>query len=88
MALAFYPPWNHGSRAISRILHWIPRWVAVRLHPKASSLRQSSRTPFGACMMRAPLHSDHDITISRMLLRIAYDSQVPHVTHDPVRLPG
>ena len=34
------------------------------------------------------LHSDHAVTRSRMVLRIAYEIQVPHITRDPVREPG
>ena len=34
------------------------------------------------------LHSDHAMTSSRMVLRTAYENQIPHVTRDPVREPG
>ena len=89
---------HHGSRILSpmepRIPNEIPdpaldsaldRRTPLPQGILASPVKQNAlKSMFGECR----LHSDHAVPRSRMVLRTAYDIQVPHVTGDPVREPG
>ena len=89
---------HHGSRILSpmepRIPNEIPdpaldsaldRRTPLPQGILASPVKQNAlKSMYGECR----LHSDHAVPRSRMVLRTAYDIQVPHVTRDPVREPG
>ena len=89
---------HHGSRILSPMEPRIPNEIP----DPALDSALDRRTPLPQGILTSPvkqnalnsmysecrLHSDHAVPRSRMVLRTAYDIQIPHVTRDPVREPG
>ena len=76
--------WKISSPTSLVAKHLISRRTPPPQGILASPVKQNAlKSMYGECR----LHSDHAVSRSRMVLRTAYEIQVPYVTRDPVREP-